>query len=90
MDFEYNLRNRLEVFKLKGGSMQIKIGELDFIFLLNEVIGSVMLLGGIFWDVIAGANIAHKQGFGPLQAIWTFFWGMYILMNYYYQMHYGK
>ena len=70
--------------------MKIIIGELDLMFIVNYVIGVFMLGIGLMWDSIAGVQIQHSNGFGMLQIIWVSFWAMYILFNYYYQLHYGR
>lgn len=68
----------------------MKIGELDILFLVNEVIAFVMLFVGFSWDIFASWYFwRHNIGFGYMQILWLTFWGMYLVLNLWYHKFYG-
>jgi len=71
--------------------MKIVLGELDYYFILNFLVGLVMLITGIFFDPIAQhLSWIHREGFNFGQILWCGFWGIYLLLTYFYQLYYGK
>lgn len=59
--------------------VDFKVNEVELRLVLDMLIGVTALLGGIFYDYIAGKLlIQHSIGMGLHQFGWIAFWGLYV------------
>ena len=68
---------------------EFKVNELELHFLLSTLIGLVMFLIGVTWDMIVGVRVHHSQGIGLYQWIWIASWGLYSLWSFLMAMKWG-
>jgi vacuolar-type H+-ATPase subunit I/STV1 len=60
--------------------VDFKSENLEWYFIVSGVIGVLALVGGIFFDVIAGKFLlVHQAGFGTGQVLWCFSSALYLV-----------
>lgn len=69
---------------------EFKANSIEVFAWVSAMVGMAMFVVGLFWDYIAGVNVAHNEGLGIGQICWLAFWGLYTLYGWLLQNEWGE
>jgi hypothetical protein len=59
--------------------VDFKVNEVEVRLIIDMIVGILALLGGIFFDLVAGKfALQHSASIGTHQLLWIAFWGVYV------------